>query len=117
MSQSSLQTANTIGSIFIRQQLPKQSTSFEAIDKAMNVFITRQQENLNAIHHFLEWQQRELTVIEKSLQEYLEMKRRAFPRFCFVSANDLLDILSNDLRRAALRKGVRQLDEGVEMAI
>ncbi|OHS95209.1 Dynein heavy chain family protein [Tritrichomonas foetus] len=91
-----------IGSEDIRQQLPTQSESFERIDKEMNQFIKEQKANVNVIdtcnqpniQKFLEAQLRELTVVEKSLNEYLETKRMAFPRFYFVSSNDLLDILS-----------------------
>ena len=43
----------------------------------------------------LEAQQAELEVCEKALADFKESKRRAFPRFYFVSSNDLLDILSN----------------------
>jgi dynein heavy chain len=91
-----------IGSEDIRQQLPEQSTSSERLDKSMNEFIAKQQQNLSVIetcnqpdiHRFLELQLKELTVIEKSLHDCLETKQRAFPRFYFVSSNDLLDILS-----------------------
>jgi dynein heavy chain len=91
-----------IGSEDIRRQLPTQSASFENIDRQMNEFIQKQQGSLNCIEtctqpglqKFLELQLRELSVVEKSLFEYLETKRRVFPRFYFVSSNDLLDILS-----------------------
>ncbi len=39
--------------------------------------------------------QAELKVCEKALNDFLDTKRKAFPRFYFVSVNDLLDILSN----------------------
>ena len=43
----------------------------------------------------LEKIEQDLKVCEKALNEFLDRKRRAFPRFYFVSVNDLLDILSN----------------------
>ena len=43
----------------------------------------------------LEKIEKKLKVCEKALNEFLDGKRRAFPRFYFVSVNDLLDILSN----------------------
>lgn len=51
--------------------------------------------NQDGLFKQLEEQQSELEVCEKALAEFKESKRRAFPRFYFVSSNDLLDILSN----------------------
>jgi dynein heavy chain len=51
--------------------------------------------NRHGLSQKLEELQKELTLCEKALAEYLETKRLAFPRFYFVSSADLLDILSN----------------------
>lgn len=43
----------------------------------------------------LEDVEKQLAVCEKALLDFMDSKRRAFPRFYFVAQNDLLDILSN----------------------
>lgn len=47
----------------------------------------------------LEELQRQLNVCEKALADYLETKRLIYPRFYFISAADLLDILSKGKAR------------------
>jgi len=51
--------------------------------------------NENNILKRLEAAKKELDVCEKALMDFMDGKRRAFPRFYFVSTADLLDILSN----------------------
>jgi len=43
----------------------------------------------------LEEVKRQLSLCEKALNDFMDSKRQAFPRFHFVSPADLLDILSN----------------------
>lgn len=50
--------------------------------------------NLEGRQERLENQLAQLELCEKALQDYLETKRIAFPRFYFVAPADLLDILS-----------------------
>lgn len=53
-------------------------------------------ENLEAL-------QQRLSVCEKALAEYLETKRLTFPRFYFVSASDLLEIVSRGTQPQQVR--------------
>ena len=58
--------------------------------------------NQEGLFNKLEEQQGELEICEKALADFKESKRRAFPRFYFVSSNDLLDILSNGALKVAV---------------
>ncbi|XP_061387676.1 dynein beta chain, ciliary, partial [Musca vetustissima] len=93
-----------IGSPDIRAQLPKESQFFEEIDEEFIDLLSKIQNVKIAMdividHRYvfeaLEHLQKRLLICEKALNNYLETKRLAFPRFYFISSADLLDILSN----------------------
>lgn len=92
-----------IGSEDIRNQLPEEAKRFEDVDKTFKVLLSEIVNNLNVIeatnktglYDKLDMLLKQLVLCEKALNDYLETKRLAFPRFYFVSAADLLDILSN----------------------
>ncbi|KAI8853660.1 dynein heavy chain and region D6 of dynein motor-domain-containing protein [Chytridium lagenaria] len=93
-----------MGSEDIRAQLPDDSKRFDGIDsnyKALTAEASKTPNCVEAcmkegIYETLEHLQSQLALCEKSLAEYLETKRLAFPRFYFVSATDLLDILAKE---------------------
>ncbi len=62
----------------------------------------------------LEKIQGELKVCEKALNEFLDSKRRAFPRFYFVSVNDLLDILSNGNSPNKINRHMSKIFQAIE---
>uniref|UniRef100_A0A8C4UZ95 Dynein axonemal heavy chain 17 n=1 Tax=Falco tinnunculus TaxID=100819 RepID=A0A8C4UZ95_FALTI len=92
-----------IGSEDIRAQLPEDSKRFEGIDVDFKELAYETQKTPNVVEatnkpglsQQLEDIQSRLSLCEKALAEYLDMKRLAFPRFYFISSADLLDILSN----------------------
>ena len=87
----------------VKKELPKESARFVAIDKEVRDILAdgfKQQKALTFCNQptvlpRLEKVQDDLTVCEKALNEFMDSKRIAFPRFYFVSPADLLDILSN----------------------
>ncbi|KAL0479463.1 dynein beta chain [Acrasis kona] len=96
----------------IRQQLPEDSRRFEGADKRwramMNVAknvtkvteactedtIKNKLDTSEGMNEMLTSMMEDLEKCQKSLADYLETKRRAFPRFYFVAPKDLVDILS-----------------------
>jgi dynein heavy chain len=87
----------------VKKELPKESIKFVEIDKTVRDILKDGYNKKKAIEFSvqpyvlpgLENVQKELTVCEKALNEFMDSKRMAFPRFYFVSPADLLDILSN----------------------
>ena len=87
----------------VKKELPEAAARFKAIDGVVKTILKEacavknvvESANKDGLYKNLELQQKELEKCEKALAEYMESKRRAFPRFYFVSTADLLDILSN----------------------
>ena len=87
----------------VKKELPKQSEAFIGIDIEVKKILEDGYKsqialdfcNQEYVFPALETVQKDLTVCEKALFEFMDTKRTAFPRFYFVSQNDLLDILSN----------------------
>jgi dynein heavy chain len=87
----------------IQKQLPVEAQKFKLIDKLFRDNMTRTNESkkvMSCLDDGLELLQlfqnsnETLDQIQKSLEEYLETKRLAFPRFYFLSNDELLEILS-----------------------
>jgi len=68
---------------------------------------------IEGLHKRLEQIEKDLKVCEKALNEFLDSKRRAFPRFYFVSVNDLLDILSNGNNPAKINKHMSKIFQAI----
>uniref|UniRef100_A0A3B4DVC9 Dynein, axonemal, heavy polypeptide 9 like n=1 Tax=Pygocentrus nattereri TaxID=42514 RepID=A0A3B4DVC9_PYGNA len=86
----------------IRNQLARDAERFHGIHLDFQELMTNIVKTANVIDvtnqpgylEKLETLQQRLSVCEKALAEYLETKRLTFPRFYFVSAADLLEIVS-----------------------
>lgn len=114
-----------IGSEDIREQLKEDSERFDLIDSAFKGIMAEAAKNTNVVactnkpglFEHLERLQGMLTKCEKSLAQYLETKRLAFPRFYFVSSSDLLDILSNGTQPMKVCKHLEKLFDNLSNMI
>ncbi|XP_059574595.1 dynein axonemal heavy chain 2 isoform X3 [Alligator mississippiensis] len=85
----------------IRKQLPEESASFDQINASWKGIMDRLSRDANALRgtHYpglldtLAAMAGALEDIQKSLDMFLETKRRIFPRFYFLSNDDLLEVL------------------------
>jgi len=90
-----------VGSADIRLQLPDVAKNFDKIDKGFKDIMTSCVKNSlctaacttdNRLGTLINLSER-LEGCQKSLSEYLETKRNAFPRFFFISDDELLSVL------------------------
>ena len=92
-----------LASADIRAQLPDDTKRFEGIDAGFKELMKVAVETPNVIEsctkegrgESLKEASKNLELCQRSLNEYLDMKKKIFPRFYFVSNVALLDILSN----------------------
>jgi dynein heavy chain len=86
----------------IQKQLPLDSKQFFAVDKFWKEYMGRVKKSPYVIEHCdneaylarFRGYNAQLEVISNHLNDYLETKRALFPRFYFLSNDDLLEILS-----------------------
>merc|ERR1719355_519951 len=92
-----------VGSEEVKKELPEESERFVGIDEDVKMILARCDVvkscvnfcNEAGVFGKLEKVQTQLTMCEKALNDFMDGKRRAFPRFYFMSSADLLDVLSN----------------------
>ena len=92
-----------LASADIRSQLPEDTERFEGIDSDFKCLMKEAVLETNCIsvcsvegrYDLLRDMREKLEMCQKSLHEYLDIKKKIFPRFYFVSSVALLDMLAN----------------------
>jgi dynein heavy chain len=105
------------GSADIIRQLPGPAKTFQAVDKSWKMIMKATNEDNNALKAGTHDKTRKdtfkshnanLDQIQKDLEDYLETKRMAFPRFYFLSNDELLEILSQAKEPRAVQAHLRK---------
>uniref|UniRef100_A0A3B5A740 Dynein axonemal heavy chain 11 n=1 Tax=Stegastes partitus TaxID=144197 RepID=A0A3B5A740_9TELE len=105
----------------IRCQLANDAERFQGIHTDFQSLMTEVVQNSNVVDvtnqpgflDSLETLQQRLSVCEKALAEYLETKRLTFPRFYFVSASDLLEIVSKGTQPKQVTRHLLKLFDNI----
>uniref|UniRef100_A0A3P8NTX1 Dynein axonemal heavy chain 11 n=1 Tax=Astatotilapia calliptera TaxID=8154 RepID=A0A3P8NTX1_ASTCA len=105
----------------IRCQLANDAERFQGIHTDFQSLMTEVVQNSNVVDvtnkpgflESLETLQQRLSLCEKALAEYLETKRLTFPRFYFVSASDLLEIVSKGTQPRQVTRHLLKLFDNI----
>lgn len=95
----------------IQKQLVSESKMFNQVDKSFKDLMRKTNDNSSVYRALtqpgllekLQHHNSQLEKIQKSLEDYLEDKRMRFPRFYFLSNDDLLEILSQTANPLAVQ--------------
>nr|XP_015196051.1 PREDICTED: dynein heavy chain 2, axonemal isoform X1 [Lepisosteus oculatus]XP_015196052.1 PREDICTED: dynein heavy chain 2, axonemal isoform X1 [Lepisosteus oculatus]XP_015196053.1 PREDICTED: dynein heavy chain 2, axonemal isoform X1 [Lepisosteus oculatus] len=106
----------------IRKQLPRESAEFDDINTSWKEIMDRLNKDNNALrgtHHpglleKLSEMNSKLEEIQKTLDTYLETKRQIFPRFYFLSNDDLLEILGQSRRPEAVQPHLKKCFDNIK---
>ncbi|XP_019331155.1 dynein axonemal heavy chain 1 [Alligator mississippiensis] len=105
----------------INRQLPVESKRYQTMNRAWRTIMKNANENPKVISLCPEPRLLEnlrkcnklLDLVQKGLSEYLETKRGAFPRFYFLSDDELLEILSQTKDPTAVQPHLRKCFENI----
>jgi dynein heavy chain len=106
----------------VKKELPKESEKFVGIDKEVKrILADCVVKEYALVYCDQDWVypafdqvEKDLRVCEKALNDFMESKRAAFPRFHFVSPADLLDILSNGNAPAKIMVHMPKIFQAIE---
>ncbi|KAJ0412743.1 hypothetical protein ATCC90586_002373 [Pythium insidiosum] len=105
----------------IQRQLPDASKIFQHVDGSWKAIMRRTHDNPHVltagtfpgIKETLQSHNAHLDKIQKNLEDYLETKRMAFPRFYFLSNDELLEILAQSKNPQAVQPHLRKCFENL----
>ncbi|EAX96982.1 Dynein heavy chain family protein [Trichomonas vaginalis G3] len=114
--------SNVFSTSDIQRQLPQEATAFYQVEKMWLQMSKDAHENDPSAFKFctnqkiqadLDNANKSLEQIQKALENFLETKRIAFPRFYFLSNDDLLDILAKSKNPEAVQPHLKKIFEGI----
>lgn len=109
----------------IKKQLPEESRMFAQVDKVYRTLMASAVSTNNVAQvclqeNLLESLQQctqNLDRVQKRLEDYLETKRAAFPRFYFLSNDELLSILSDVRNPEAVQPHMQKCFDGIKALV
>jgi len=96
--------ANIFKAQDIKAAMPEETKLFEGVDKFYRQLMAKTFKQSNCLKiatnspqtlENLKQNNKTLDYVQKKLEDYMELKRAAFPRFYFLSSDELIDILAN----------------------
>jgi dynein heavy chain len=105
----------------IRKQLPTEAGLFDQVNDSFKAVMQSTVDEPNALNsctkegrlETLQEMDSKLEIIQKSLDQYLETKRQFFPRFYFLSNDDLLEILGQQKDPEQVQKHIKKCFVGI----
>ncbi|KAI5737300.1 hypothetical protein M8J76_012015 [Diaphorina citri] len=112
--------------IFGNGKLEIEKSRFSKVDKDLRYILNQicaSEKRVITLHRIqninvmLDTMIQQLTQCQKSLNEYLEKKRSTFPRFYFLSDEDLLEILGQSNKPSVMQSHLKKLFAGIHSII